>query len=274
MLDGSSIILKRKIWNGLQFVRDNIERASNREGEVQVDSPYVLANSNSPFDADTWEFIKRGLIKTDPQLLIRLIMRKRKRSRLVCNTSFQSRSFGTEEKCESINLDSDVALQAAQTVFGTTILFGIRHRRPKKWQTYPLQRNDRINVITGTQKRGYIEFVFSTKSDTLTTRVKFESFAYDFDSAKRLIGCPSALFASMIGCSMATGTDAANNTPAGEESAANGVGAYPSCSISIGSYFQRGQSVFVIRRVDGEGAACITAECTSAGLNIRTTTKI
>ena len=61
-------------------------------------------------------------------------------------------SFGMEAKYENVRLETDETINAAQNFFGTTVLLGIWHRRPKKGNSYLLQRNDRINGVTGWER--------------------------------------------------------------------------------------------------------------------------
>ena len=57
-------------------------------------------------------------------------------------------SFGMEAKYESVRLETDEAIKAAQNFFGTTVLLGIWHRRPKKGNCYLLHTADEKSIGT------------------------------------------------------------------------------------------------------------------------------
>lgn len=186
-----NISLGRKIFKQIEYVRELIEKKMNKYGDTQGDRPATCI-SDIPFDCDTWAYVIR-----QAKVAVDTALKKKKRSRIVPNVSFRSISFRQTDLYEVLDFNTEREYEVAQSIFGSTIVVGVRHLRPKLGCLFELQRHDRVNLVTDD---GYLQLLYCRDRTSLTVRMKLDSYMYDVAEEGFLLGLdPPSYAAPLLG---------------------------------------------------------------------------
>jgi len=177
----TAVSYQKRVWNSLLFMREKIEATLCRHGQRQGDFP--RQKHTTLFDPDAFQYIARrvNVICTERPS-------KRKKATL-SSPPLLSVAGRVDHVVTCVKFDTKEKIGMLQGLLGSTIPFGIRHRRPKAGERISDLTNNMLNIVDGDP--GYVNLDYL--DGRLSIYIKAKSYLFGVQGGE-LINCNSDLF--------------------------------------------------------------------------------
>jgi hypothetical protein len=250
-----------RIWNGLELIRDEMNRLLGRYAMSQGD--YSKGNGKVTISKEVWEYIVRRLhVIIDGDCSQKLNTQTTKRIKRVLHPGFKLCSHRVVSNEGSfLRFQTNRQLCALVELFGETVLCNIRKRRPRVDTSVKILENDKLNVVVGSR---YQEDPFKVRTvkdgidlrfdgvNELRIDIRYRQYVYEPSISR----CPSQYLRRVIQRLDPRGCNSDNAIVI-----STSVSEYVSePTIALGSEFEDGGRLYCVIGID-HAESRVTAEC-------------